>query len=44
MIGLAWGPLRWEKGANEPVMVGLEKAMAGMGLSDVASRVIAVQA
>lgn len=42
---LTWGPLRgWEKGADEPGLIGLEKAMAGMGLADVAPNVIAVQA
>lgn len=42
---LTWGPLRgWEKGADEPGLIGLEKAMAGMGLGDVAPKVVAVQA
>ena len=42
---LAWGPLRgWEKGADEPGLIGLEKAMAGMGLGNVAPNVVAVQA
>lgn len=42
---LAWGPLReWEKGPDEPGLIGLEKAMAGMGLGDAAPNVVAVQA
>ena len=46
---LAWGPLRgWEKEGDEPGLIGLEKALAGMGISDglaaAASRVVEVQA
>jgi len=41
---LAWGPLRgWEKEGDEPGLIGLEKAMAGMGLGGV-SRVVEVRA
>lgn len=32
---LIWGPLRgWEKDEDEPGLIGLEKALAGMGISD----------
>ena len=32
---LLWGPLRgWEKEGDEPGLIGLEKALAGMGISD----------
>ncbi|KAF2766838.1 hypothetical protein EJ03DRAFT_277383 [Teratosphaeria nubilosa] len=32
---LAWGPLRgWQKGSDEPGEIGLERAMAGMGLGE----------
>lgn len=32
---LVWGPLRgWEKEGDEPGLIGLEKALAGMGISD----------
>lgn len=43
---LFWGPLRgWEKEADEPGLIGLEEAMAGMGLGDVSgSRVVEVHA
>lgn len=34
-LTLIWGPLRgWEKEGDEPGLIGLEKAMAGMGLGD----------
>ncbi|KAK3726139.1 hypothetical protein LTR37_000287 [Vermiconidia calcicola] len=42
---LAWGPLRgWEKDADEPGLIGLEKALAGMGISDAPARMVAVEA
>lgn len=43
---LVWGPLRgWEKETDEPGLIGLEKALAGMMISDVLpGRVVAVQA
>ncbi|KAK5165908.1 uncharacterized protein LTR77_008832 [Saxophila tyrrhenica] len=43
---LVWGPLRgWEKEGDEPGLIGLEKALAGMGLGDGGmSRVIEVTA
>lgn len=43
---MVWGPLRgWEKEGDEPGLIGLEKALAGMGISDVPlGRVVAVQA
>jgi hypothetical protein len=44
---LVWGPLRgWEKEGDEPGLIGLEKALAGMGISDapLSGRVVAVQA
>lgn len=32
---LTWGPLRgWEKEADEPGLIGLEEALAGLGISD----------
>lgn len=43
-LKLVWGPLRgWEKDGDEPGLIGLESAMAGMGLSD-RLRVVEVQA
>jgi hypothetical protein len=41
-----WGPLRgWEKEGDEPGLIGLEKALAGMGISDSTfGRVVSVQA
>ena len=45
---LAWGPLRgWEKEGDEPGLIGLEKALAGMGTSDMSApvgRIVEVQA
>lgn len=44
---LTWGPLRgWEKEEDEPGLIGLEKALAGMGISDVpsAGRMVQVMA
>ena len=42
---LKWGPLRgWEKEGDEPGLIGLEKALAGMGISDISTRVVEVQA
>ena len=43
---VVWGPLRgWEKDGNEPGLIGLEKALAGMGISDAPlGRVVEVQA
>lgn len=48
---LVWGPLRgWEKEGDEPGLIGLEKALASMGISGVspapmeAGRVVEVQA
>lgn len=42
---LAWGPLReWEKGADEPGLIGLEEAMAGMALGEVSTPQVAVHA
>lgn len=43
-LRLTWGPLRgWEKAQDEPGLIGLEKAMAGMGLGDT-PRVVEVRA
>lgn len=43
-LRLVWGPLRgWEKDGGEPGDIGLEKAMAGMGLGGT-PRVVEVQA
>lgn len=41
-----WGPLRgWEKEGDEPGLIGLEKALAGMGISDSTfGRVVSVRA
>ena len=41
-----WGPLRgWEKDGDEPGLIGLEMALAGMGISDApAARMVEVQA
>lgn len=44
---LVWGPLRgWEKEGDEPGLIGLEKALAGMGISDlpVAGRMVEIRA
>lgn len=45
---LIWGPLRgWEKEEDEPGLIGLEKALASMGISDApatASRLVEVMA
>lgn len=42
---LTWGPLRgWEKSSDEPGLIGLEHAMAAMGLGDIVPSVVAVQA
>lgn len=45
---VVWGPLRgWEKECDEPGLIGLEKALAGMGISDApstVSRIVEVQA
>jgi len=45
-LRLLWGPLRgWEKDGDEPGEIGLEKAMAGLGLAAaVMPRVVEVQA
>ena len=40
-----WGPLRgWEKDNDEPGLIGLEGAMASMGISSTVPRVIEIQA
>jgi hypothetical protein len=48
---IVWGPLRgWEKEGNEPGLIGLEQALAGMGISEpvashsMSGRVVEVQA
>ena len=42
---LVWGPLRgWEKEGDEPGLIGLEKALAGMGISDAPARLVEVRA
>jgi hypothetical protein len=43
---VVWGPLRgWEKEGDEPGLIGLEKALAGMGISEAPiGRVVSVQA
>ena len=43
---LVWGPLRgWEKEGDEPGLIGLESALAGMGISEShLGRVVSVQA
>jgi hypothetical protein len=44
-LRLAWGPLRgWEKDGDEPGEIGLEKAMAGMGLGESMASVVEVAA
>lgn len=42
---LVWGPLRgWEKENDEPGLIGLEKALAGIAISNPPARMVEVQA